>query len=51
MKMGRAEPIHVPGCWKLKLADPLLSGRKMPWQGYEELCIDKEEKTDRKKIS
>jgi hypothetical protein len=41
-EMGRAEPFRVRGCWKVQLTDPLLSGHKMPWQGYEELCLDAE---------
>jgi len=28
--MGRAEPIHLHGCWKLQLAGTLISGREGP---------------------
>lgn len=43
-EMGRAEPLRVRGCWRVQLTDPLLSGHKMPWQGYEEFCLDPEGK-------
>jgi len=45
-EMGRAEPVPSHGYWKLRLADPLLSGRKMPWQDYKELCIDMDGKRE-----
>jgi len=43
--MGRAYPSAEPGCWNLKLGDPLFSGRQTPWQGYKKLCIAAEKKT------
>jgi hypothetical protein len=41
-EMGRVEPFHLRRCWKVQLADPLLGGRKMPWQSYEQFCINAE---------